>query len=643
MKKFTSLFLSLVIVLLLFLPTAAAADTSAKELTVLFSHDMHSYVDSKSYELNGEIHEVGGFAKIKTIIDEVTAKENTLVVDGGDFSMGTLYQTVFSEQAIELRMLGFMGYDVVTLGNHEFDYSSGGLAEMLKSAMKSGDRLPKMVISNIDFENSVSANAKLLQETMADFGVAEYLIFQKGDVKIAVFGGLGADADSCAPNSELIFKNMVDQAKITVAKIQEEENPDLIICLSHSGTWDDPKNSEDEILAKEVPEIDLIVSGHTHSLLEQPIVSPNNTYVVSCGEYGQNFGRIDLLQNDDGSWSSSDYKLIPIDENITADPETLGKIDEYREYVNEFLAEYGFEDFDQIVAYSPYTFTGLREMNENQVDQAMGNLISDALIHGVKEAEGANYIPIDVAIVPVGIIRAAFKEGPITISDIYEVMSLGTGPDGIPGYPLANVYLTGKELKTVAEIDASITPIFESAQLYSSGLSYIFNPNRIILNRATDVKLVGENAEFIEIDDTKLYRVVADLYSAQMLGAVTDMSKGILSLELKDAAGNIVEDLNQLIIYDEAGNEAKEWYALASYMQSFDKVDGVPTIPAVYATAQNRKVLEDSKNPVRIFRQLNLISIIILVVILLLVVLLVLLIRFIVKRVKRRRQRRKAA
>ena len=643
MKKFTSLFLSLVIVLLLFLPTAAAADTSAKELTVLFSHDMHSYVDSKSYELNGEIHEVGGFAKIKTIIDEVTAKENTLVVDGGDFSMGTLYQTVFSEQAIELRMLGFMGYDVVTLGNHEFDYSSGGLAEMLKSAMKSGDRLPKMVISNIDFENSVSANAKLLQETMADFGVAEYLIFQKGDVKIAVFGGLGADADSCAPNSELIFKNMVDQAKITVAKIQEEENPDLIICLSHSGTWDDPKNSEDEILAKEVPEIDLIVSGHTHSLLEQPIVSPNNTYVVSCGEYGQNFGRIDLLQNDDGSWSSSDYKLIPIDENITADPETLGKIDEYREYVNEFLAEYGFEDFDQIVAYSPYTFTGLREMNENQVDQAMGNLISDALIHGVKEAEGANYIPVDVAIVPVGIIRAAFKEGPITISDIYEVMSLGTGPDGIPGYPLANVYLTGKELKTVAEIDASITPIFESAQLYSSGLSYIFNPNRIILNRATDVKLVGENAEFIEIDDTKLYRVVADLYSAQMLGAVTDMSKGILSLELKDAAGNIVEDLNQLIIYDEAGNEAKEWYALASYMQSFDKVDGVPTIPAVYATAQNRKVLEDSKNPVRIFRQLNLISIIILVVILLLVVLLVLLIRFIVKRVKRRRQRRKAA
>ncbi|HZJ91043.1 MAG TPA: bifunctional metallophosphatase/5'-nucleotidase, partial [Oscillospiraceae bacterium] len=134
-------------------------------------------------------------------------------------------------------------------------------------------------------------------------------------------------------------------------------------------------------------------------------------------------------------------------------------------------------------------------------------------------------------------------------------------------------------------------------------------------------------------------RVVADLYSAQMLGAVTDLSKGILSLKLKNAEGNVVDDLNELILYDSEGNEVKEWYALASYMQSFDKVDGVPTIPAVYAAAQNRKVLEDSKNLGRIFRQLNLTSIIILLVILLIVVVVVLLIRFIVKRIKRRKNR----
>ncbi|MDD2427102.1 MAG: bifunctional UDP-sugar hydrolase/5'-nucleotidase [Eubacteriales bacterium] len=641
MKKNTALFMSLIILLLLFVTPAAAADNStARELTVLFTHDMHSYLDTKTSELNGRPVERGGFAKMKTIFDEISAEKNTLIVDAGDFSMGTLYQTLYTEQAAELRMLGYMGYDAVTLGNHEFDYGSDGLAEMLKSAMASGEPLPEVVMSNIDYENSTAANAQLLKETMTDYGVAEYLILQKDDVKVALFGGIGEDADKSAPSSELVFTNIVEQAKITVSEIQKNEDPNIIIYLSHAGTWADPKISEDEILAKEVPEIDLIVSGHTHTLLEEPRTL-GQTHIASSGEYGQNVGKIDLIQNEDESWDVQDYELIPVDETVAADVETLAKIDQFRDYVNDFLQGYGFDSYDQVIAYSPYTFTGLREMNETHIDQALGNLISDALIHGAREAEGNNYVPVDVSVVPVGIIRATFNEGPITVSDIYEVMSLGIGPDGIPGYPLASVYLTGKELKTVAEIDASITPIFVSAQLYSSGLSYTFNPNRIILNRVTDAKLIGENGELIAIDDNKLYRVVADLYSAQMLGAVTDLSKGILSLKLKDAAGNVTDDLNDLILYDNEGNEAKEWIALASYMQSFPEVDGVPTIPADYAAAQNRKLMDDSKSLDRIFRQLNTISIVILLVILVVIVLLVLIIRFIVRRVRRRRLRPK--
>jgi len=248
-------------------------------------------------------------------------------------------------------------------------------------------------------------------------------------------------------------------------------------------------------------------------------------------------------------------------------------------------------------------------------------------------------VPIDVSVVPVGIIRASFNQGPLTISDIYEVMSLGMGADGIPGYPLASVYLTGKELKTLAEIDASITPIFESAQLYSAGLSYQFNPNRIIFNRATDVRLIAFDGQLVDIQDDKLYRIVADLYSAQMLGAVMDMSKGLLSLELKDADGNIVADYNDTILHDSEGREVKEWFALASYMQSFEKVDGVPTIPTEYAQAQNRKILDDSLSLTRIFRQINSIAIVIILLVLLIVVLLVLLIRFIVIRLRRRRKK----
>ena len=129
------------------------------------------------------------------------------------------------------------------------------------------------------------------------------------------------------------------------------------------------------------------------------------------------------------------------------------KIHEYGGYVNEFLNAFGFEDYQQEIAYSPYEFANIRDVEKNHIDQPLSNLITDSLIYGVKQAEGDNYIPIDVSIVPVGIIRSSFKQGPITISDVYEVMSLGIGDDGITGYPLASVYLTGKELKTVAEVD----------------------------------------------------------------------------------------------------------------------------------------------------------------------------------------------
>lgn len=635
MKRIVFLFIAMYLLLILFvLPATISANTNDKELTVAFTHDLHSYIDTKEYDTNGRIVQVGGFAKIKTILDDIRASnDNTVIIDAGDFSMGTLYQTVFTEKAIELRMLGLLGYDVVALGNHEFDYGSGGLAKMLDSALESGDPLPHMVISNIDWNNSKSDNAQMLKRSMASFGVKEYVIIQKNDVKVAVFGGIGIDADECAPNSELVFINYIDRAKETAKTIEEVENPDIIIYLSHGGTSDDPKSSEDEILAKEVPEIDLIVSGHTHSTIEKPIII-GNTSVVSSGEYGEKIGQIDLTQDGDGTWKINDYKLVVVDEHVETDEEMVQKIHEYGGYVNEFLNAFGFEDYRQEIAYSPYEFANIRDMEKNHIDQPLSNLITDALIYGVKQAEGDNHIPIDVSIVPVGIIRSSFKQGPITISDVYEVMSLGIGDDGITGYPLASVYLTGKELKTVAEVDASITTIMASAQLYTTGLSYTYNPKRLILNRATNINLVSEEGKPIEIDDDKLYRVVADIYSAQMLGAVMDKSKGILSIIPKDSEGNRIEDFSQAIVYDNKGNEVKEWYVLASYLQSFEKVDGLPTIPSIYEKAQNRKILDNSKNITNLVKEPNKIFFIVIALIILVILVIVIVIRSIVKKIK---------
>ena len=126
----------------------------------------------------------------------------------------------------------------------------------------------------------------------------DYVVVQKGNIKIAVLGVFGKDALVCAPTCELVWKDPVKAAKQTVEKIKKKEKVDMIACVSHSGTWDDADKSEDDILANEVPDIDLIISGHTHSQLDKPI-QHGNTYIVSCGEYGRNLGSLSMTQNSD--------------------------------------------------------------------------------------------------------------------------------------------------------------------------------------------------------------------------------------------------------------------------------------------------------------------------------------------------------
>ena len=128
----------------------------AKSLDVMFLHDTHSHLNEFATVEDGESRILGGFAKIKTLIKEQQAKNpDTLLLDAGDFSMGTLIQVVFEEEASEIRMLGELGFDATTLGNHEFDYKAEGLANMMNNAVASGDTLPAMVVCNIDWSNLI--------------------------------------------------------------------------------------------------------------------------------------------------------------------------------------------------------------------------------------------------------------------------------------------------------------------------------------------------------------------------------------------------------------------------------------------------------------------------------------------------------
>lgn len=612
----------------------ARAEQEEKQATILFTHDMHSHLLPANDEAGKSY---GGYARLKTAIDaQKELYPDALLVDGGDFSMGSLFQTVFSTDAAELRIMGALGYDATTFGNHEYDYRAAGLADMLNAAVDSKEPLPAILEANYkppkEGEEGYDEDSEAVWAAFERYGVKDYMVINRGGINYAIFGVMGVDSHECAPMSGMVLQDTAAVAQQMVDLIQAEvPEPYVIVCLSHSGTWEDPKESEDEILAKEVDGIDVIVSGHTHTTLKEPI-EVDGTYIVSAGEYSKYLGVITLnLAGDDVSLGN--YELIPIDDTLEEDEAIAAKIEEYKVLVEKsYLSQFGDLTFDQVIATNPYAFDSTSDLNDYHRESALGNLIADSYRWAVKQAEGEVYVNVDFALTANGVIRASLAQGDLTVSDVFDVSSLGIGADGIPGYPLVSVWITGADLKNAFEVDASVTGLMSAAQLYFTGMEFTFNSNRMIFNKVTDCAQVMEDGTRLEIQDDKLYRVVTGLYCGQMLGAVNDQSFGILTITPRDAQGNAITDLEAYIVHDKDGNEIKEWYALTSYLQDMG------TISEEYSRTQGRKVVDESLNPINLLKDPRPLTLIVWAVVLVVILLLVFGVRAIVRRCKRRKK-----
>jgi len=599
-KRIWSLGVLIIIMVATLCVMGVAAEQKPQKVDVMFLHDTHSHLKEFATVENGKSQVMGGFAKLKTLINEQKkTNPDTLLLDAGDFSMGTLIQVVYEEEASEIRMLGELGMDAVTLGNHEFDYKAKGLSNMLNNAVASGDKLPAMVLCNVDWDamqkKGLTADQMLIKTAFANYGLKEYVVVEKNGVKIAITGVIGNDSVDCVANCPLIFKDPVEAVKETVKEIEEKEQVDMLVCVSHGGTWEDEDKSEDEILAKSVPELDLIISGHTHTKLEKPI-QHGDTYIVSASEYGKYLGSLSMTKQAEGVWSLEKYELIMVDASVEEDAETQGKVNNLLDMVDsKYLEQFGYTK-DQILCTNEIEFATGADVGEKHTEMNLGSIMADAYTYTVEKYDKTDTHPVDVAVVPAGVIRDTYAKGNITTEHVFNSFSLGIGEDGIPGYPLISIYLTGEELKIAAEIDASISDLMTSARLYTDGLCWNYNPNRMILNKVTDVYLRDGNENRVELEDDKLYRVVTDFYTSQMLGGVTDLSYGLLSIVPKFADGTPVERYEEAVITVD-GKEMKAWAAIAEYMTSFEDTDedGIGNVPAKYGKEEGRKVVENSK------------------------------------------------
>ncbi len=613
MKRRVSAFLLAVLLLCAALPALASAPQH--KITVLFTHDLHSHFLPQS---NGRGGESGGYARLKTALDrERKANPNALTLDGGDFSIGSLIQTLYTTQGAELRTMGALGYDAVTAGNHEFDHTGTGFAEMLNAVVDSGDKVPALLMANYKPDNG-NPDKLNIQRAMAAYGVQDYMLLERGGVTYGIFGLMGVDSDSCAPSSGFALGDMAENAQRCVDAL-EEQGAQFIICLSHAGTNEKKKLSEDERLAEKVDGIDLIVSGHTHTTLAEPIVA-GDTYIVSAGPYCRNLGSISFTWTEDGQKTLDDYHLAPIDETLPENPEITAMVDRWKGLVGgTYLARYGLT-YDTVLTVAgfdlPTPESGVQSGN------ALGELVADAFLWATENLEkDAPDVPT-VTITADGVLRAPLAAGEVTTSMAFDVLSMGVGSDGTSGFPLVGVYLTGRELKAAAEVDASITPLMPAAQLYMAGMDYSFNTHRMFFNRVTEARLHREISQetspgqvlaqpaFDDIEDDRLYRVVTGMYSAQMLSTVKSKSMGLLSLEPKMADGTAVVNFEDCILRDANGSEIKEWYALAAYLQSF----GEKGVPLRYTVPDGRKDVSRSWSPVELVRNANWITVVTLIV-----------------------------
>lgn len=640
-----------IILILLLVVGPYSSEAAAKSLTIIHSNDMHSHLLGAPPNIDytpsgtGDDRTIGGWARIAAVIKQVKIERSNpvLVMDAGDFLMGSLFHMLSREQAFELRLLSMMGYDAVGLGNHEFDLKPGGLARILASARGSG-KIPPLVASNVIFSAESDKDDAL--ETMFNQGVVKpFLVLEKKGLRIGIFGLMGKDAAEVAPfASPVSFADPIAAAQKMVKVLRETQSVDLVICLSHSGLSENPKKSEDEILAREVDGIDIIISGHTHTRVNDAL-QINNTIIVQSGAYGKQLGVLDI-NYDDGHVSLENYRLMEINDSISGDADISKQIEAFEgEITRRVLAEAGLS-FREIIAETDFDLV-------LQTDESnLGNLIADSMRWYVNKFDndpsnpGASPL---VSVISNGVIRDPIVKGAsgqIAVCDAFRAIPLGIGFDEAQtmGYPLISIYVYPSEVKKTFEVLTSIYPMKGSDYFIQvSGAKFTYNPHRMIFDRVTDIWLGDEENGYQQLDYSKsnrtLIRIAADIYNATFLKVIGNYTWQILKIVPKDRNGNPIDDLKRMRIDADRQKpgiqELKEWQGVIAYIQSFTDTDanGRPNVPDKYRGKLGRNVVEASWNPYQLLKRGNYITWLTLAALGMGVFILLGIVRFIVKKV----------
>ena len=590
-----------------------ASGAAERRFAILHTNDWQSrllgYGPNSEYSpdsLNDDLT-VGGVARLASLLHERRAALGAtplLTLDAGDFSMGTLFHTVTREEGGELRLLGALGYDATTLGNHEFDFRPAGLAQMIAAAERVGDA-PQVPIlaSNIGF-SAESADDDALEALYRSGRIQPYRVVEKGGLRFGLFGLMGRDAVEVSPlMAPVTFADPLATARDMVRLLREQERVDVVILLSHMGVSaqaDGSWRGEDVELVEQVPGIDLVIGAHSHSLLREPL-RVNDTTIVQVGSEIQYLGELHMTQDAQGRARVVEYRLHAIDDRIPGDPAIGQRVAALQQAVSErVLAAHGYA-FDQPLARVERTLTRAYD------DPVLGNLVTDALRRGAGS---------DIAFTGNGTLRDELyrgREGVQSVADLFRIAPLGIGEfDDQPGYPLIRVYFTPREIRQILEVLLLAYQMRDSDSYYPrvSGVKFTYNPWRMPFDRVSRIWLGDAERGYRELDPDApgLISLGATSYVGSFTWLIPELTYGLFEVVPKDAEGRPLAQIRDAVLDrdpDAPGiQEYKEWQAFLDHVAALPARDaqGLALLTDQGAAAEPRMLRVASLAPAELFR-----------------------------------------
>ncbi len=448
-------------------------------LTILHTNDFHArfepiskYDSPCSAEENTAGECFGGSARLVTAIEEAKARSNNwILVDGGDQFQGTLFYTYY-KGALAAEMMNKMGYDAMTVGNHEFDDGP----EVLRGFMDAVD-FP-VLMSNADYSGEPLLADKL----------AKSVIIERGGERLGLIGLTPIDTDELSsPGPNVIFTDPVGAVQAEV-DLLTAEGVNKIIVLSHSGY------NVDQRVAAETTGVDVIVGGHDNSLLSNTIEGARGPYPTMVGDtaivqayaYGKFLGELNVTFDDAGVIVAAVGEPISMDAAVAEDEGTKARITEAAVPLDEIRNE--------VVAEASAAIDGARE-SCRAMECQMGNLIADAMLARVAD-QG-----IQIALENGGGIRASIDAGEVTMGEVLTVLPFQN--------TLSTFFVSGQTVLDALENGVSQYEDVAGRFPQVAGLKFAFDVSAEVGSRISDV-MVADGMDWKPIDPAAEYGVVSN-------------------------------------------------------------------------------------------------------------------------------------